>query len=299
MPSRIKRALRRGAGDAIPDVGSLPPLAAELLTPAGDAARRGFYLAVDALRQRYDASESAPADVGRPLTGYELRVFSQNGEDGVLAEVLRRVGWGTRRFVEIGAGSGTEGSCVALADIGGWSGLFVEADAELFARLEGKYRHRSDVKTVQAAVTPENVANVVASSVGSEVDVLSIDTDGRDYWLWKSLGSLARVVVIEYNASLGTSEALTVPLDHAARWDGTTYFGASLAALEELGSALGYELVHTDVTGVNAFFVRTEYAAKFPTGGTVPRGLPNYGLVGVSHKQDPHGRPFVRPGADS
>nr|MBA3292765.1 hypothetical protein [Geodermatophilaceae bacterium] len=38
------------------------------------------------LVDRYRAAGQEPPD----LTAYELRVFSQNGEDGVIAELLRR-----------------------------------------------------------------------------------------------------------------------------------------------------------------------------------------------------------------
>ena len=65
------------------------------------------------------------------LEGYELRGFSQNGEDGVLAEILTRIGAQNRFFVEFGIESGREGNCVYLAEPAGWKGLFIEADADM------------------------------------------------------------------------------------------------------------------------------------------------------------------------
>src|SRR5437763_12908128 len=74
------------------------------------------------------------------LRGYEQRVSSQNGEDGIIREILRRVGTGPRCFVEYGAESGHEGNCARLARAEGWAGLFLEADPEHFAKLAAHYR---------------------------------------------------------------------------------------------------------------------------------------------------------------
>jgi hypothetical protein len=43
-------------------------------------------------------------------------------------------------------------------------------------------------------------------------------------------------------------------------WDGSQNYGASLKAYEKLGREIGYSLVGCDPIGVNAFFVRDEFA---------------------------------------
>ncbi|MBV9336415.1 MAG: hypothetical protein JO243_11025 [Solirubrobacterales bacterium] len=70
----------------------------------------------------------APPDTtaGRPLTSSALRCFSQHGEDGVIAEILARLGIAEGFFVEFGMESGREGNCVFLADVLGWRGLFID-----------------------------------------------------------------------------------------------------------------------------------------------------------------------------
>ena len=82
-----------------------------------------FFIALAELVRRHDGTSIPPP--GPDLTRYELRVYSQNGEDGVLAEILRRIGAGRREFVDFGAQRGLEGNCVALADVLGWHGLFM------------------------------------------------------------------------------------------------------------------------------------------------------------------------------
>ena len=109
----------------------------------------------------------------------------------------------------------------------------------------------------QAFVTGENVNALIG---GGALGVLSIDVDGMDYWLWKAVEDAApRVVVVEYNASMGPEESITVPyragFSAAEAHPSGYYHGASLAALEKLGREKGYALVAVDAAGVNAFFV--------------------------------------------
>ena len=53
---------------------------------------------------------------------------------------------------------------------------------------------------------------------------------------------------------LDVAKTIAYKPDHV--WDGTTYHGASLAALQKLGRAKGYTLVHTESWAPNAFFVK-------------------------------------------
>lgn len=190
------------------------------------------------------------------LSAHEARVLSQNGEDGVLAEILRRLGRRRGRFVEIGAHA-EEANCLFLADALGFGGAFIDADAAQVARLQRKYASRADVRLACARVTAKNVHELLGSlGVQSEFDVLSIDIDGNDYWIWRALTDYSpAVVVIEHNAALPAGKPVVQRYDEAYEWDGTNQFGASRLAMIELGRSKGYRLVHTDLTGVNLFFV--------------------------------------------
>jgi hypothetical protein len=251
---------------------------------------REAYLALTELLRRHEGG-AVPAAPGGSLTAYELRVFSQNGEDGVIAELIARCGAPGRWFVEFGAGDGHENNCAALADLLGWSGLFIEADEGLHAALDAKYRAVEGVRTVRAAVGPENIERLLEEAgVPEEPDVLSIDVDGADLWIWRAIERYRpRIVVIEYNASLGGERSLVQPRDHAAPWDNTEFGGASIAALIRLGGEKGYRLAHTDLTGTNAFFVRDDLGGELPAARA--HG-PNHFLAGGGHKPDPESRPY-------
>lgn len=253
----------------------------------------GWWLA---RRVRRAVGEPVP---GAPLTACELGVSSQNGEDGVLQALFERLGTRSRHFVEFGIGTGEQGNCVLLADSFGWAGLFVEADGDAHVALAAKYRRNPRVVTRHAVITPDNVqAEFQAAGVPRNLDVLSIDIDGNDYWVWQAITAYSpRVVVIEYNANLPLAARLVMPRDDGHAWDRSDYFGASLGALRELGGDKGYQLVHTDSTGVNAFFVRdTEAAAVLPTGG-VPEHGANYFGQGLGFAQDRRRRPFLDLGS--
>ncbi len=258
--------------------------------------RLAFFAALAELVRRHDGTAALPA--GPDLTRYELGVYSQNGEDGVLAEILRRIGPGRREFVDFGAQRGLEGNCVALADIFGWQGLFMEADEDGAAALAWKYRDNDRVRTLRARVIAENVDELFAAGgVSDEPDVLSIDVDGNDLWIWRALThARARVVVIEYNAHLEQRRALVQPYDPDHEWAGTDWFGASLGAIELVAGELGYRLVHTELAGVNAFLVRDDLAHHFADVEPVPRRAPNYDGHGGGHPPHPGGGHYVELG---
>jgi hypothetical protein len=142
----------------------------------------------------------------------------------------------------------------------GWSGVWAEADAALIAEAQKIFAHLP-IKVVQRFLNRDNVvATFQEAGVPAEPDVMVIDTNGNDYWFWKALGAAfkPRVVVIEYNASLGRRTDWIMSYDPGYVGEDTIYYGASIKSYAELGAEMGYTLVACDSAGVNAFFVRSE-----------------------------------------
>jgi hypothetical protein len=214
---------------------------------------------------------SSDFDQRTALRRSEFKVFSQDGEDGLLLHLFSKVGTTERRFVEFGIGDPRKCNTANLALSFGWSGLLMDAVPQIVDEAQRFYREQSRVdlprvKIVLQHVTPENINEVLrAHGMGGEIDLLSIDIDGNDYWVWEAIeATRARVVVIEYNASLGPDDSLVTVYDPSfnryARHPRGWYHGASLAALEKLGRAKGYSLVGCESTGLNACFVRADLA---------------------------------------
>lgn len=259
-----------------------------------DHERRGVYSAVAEIGRRHaGAAPDAPVPGTDCLTRFELKVFSQNGEDGVIAEILRRIGVRNRWFVEFGASDGRETNSAVLADVLGWSGVYIEADDQLAERLARRYAANPRVATVHGRVRAGELDATLDESGAPDPDVLSIDADGQDWWIFRSLRRRPALVIVEYNAALDSHKALVQPEDAGHQWDGTDWFGASLEAFELLARHKGYRLVHTDLTGVNAFFVRRDLDRGLPSPDSVPRRATNYMLGGSGHPPDPQGRGYL------
>jgi len=99
------------------------------------------------------------------------------------------------------------------------------------------------------------------AGVPFNLDVLAINVQGNDYWIWNALNRWRpRLIIIAYHSHYPPSKKWVMQenLDH--KWDGTSYYGASLASLNALGRKKGYTLVATDSSGRTAFFVRDDLA---------------------------------------
>ena len=204
------------------------------------------------------------------LLRYASNVTSQNGEDGILARIFDciRNDATTRWCVDVGAWDGKHWSnTYSLLHNGGWSGVLIEADADKFRELSALYADRNNIVCLEQAVSVEGqgpclFSNVLKSNgVPAEFDLLNIDIDGADYWVWHDLIKSGcfrpNVVCIEFNPTMPNDLVYIPPRSNSIR------HGASLAALYELAEAHGYTLVET--TLFNAFFVRDEVFKAYLT----------------------------------
>ena len=63
----------------------------------------------------------------RRLLAHGAQYWSQNYEDGMIAEIFRRIGVQSKTFLEIGIGDGRENNTAALVAMG-WSGWWIDAN---------------------------------------------------------------------------------------------------------------------------------------------------------------------------
>lgn len=207
--------------------------------------------------------------------------FSGNDEDGILLYIFALIGTLKRQFVDIGAGGVGASNTANLVINHGWYGLHVDGNAEALRTAQSTYAKTPGVqhllpKAVSTFVTTENINSIVQSN-GFEgpIDLLSVDIDGNDYWVWQALDCIQpRVVIAEYQPAISAKNAWTTPYDPKFNWRDypinhssgeVLYAGASLAALNKLANEKNYRLVGCNSHGVNAFFVlRGEVESVLP-----------------------------------
>jgi len=192
-----------------------------------------------------------------------FRAHSEFEEDGILLYIFGLIGTTNRTCVEICAGNGITCNTANLILHHGWWGHLFDGDARSIAEGVEFYRTSKDTflyppRLTQAWITAENVNDLIhASGASGEIDLLSLDIDGMDYWVWKAIDCIQpRVVVCETHNIIGPDEALTIPYDPNFKATIPDYHSASLAAMNKLGIAKGYRLAGTHRYGFNAFFVR-------------------------------------------
>ena len=196
------------------------------------------------------------------LLRHGFRVYSQNDEDGIIEQIFDRIGVTDQFFVEFGAGDGLE-NCTLYCLLKGWSGVWIDGSAvcyEGILRRMAPFLQDGRLNVKYSFITAENIQELFSEmKVPLEFDLLSIDIDGNDYWVWGALDRYKpRVVAVGYNASFNKTIACAVPYNPTAIWERNSYYGASLKAFECLGRKKGYSLVGCNYTGINAFFVRND-----------------------------------------
>ena len=200
----------------------------------------------------------------RHLGRYGLRIYSQNGEDGIISRLIDILEVSNKTFLEIGSGDGTENNTRALLSQG-WIGTWIEGSKKNIRRTRHVFHDEINdgrLKVVEAIATPSIIDRLIATSAHSNPSILSIDVDMDTHHLWRAINSIEPdIVVVEYNAYWRPPIEWESPYIEGQFWDGRTLeFGASLKTLEIIGNDKGYRLVGCDLCGVNAFFVKEELA---------------------------------------
>lgn len=191
------------------------------------------------------------------LLRFRRNINSQAGEDGVLAELLRRLGVEKGWFCEFGAWDGKYLSNTYLLLENGWSGVMIEGDEQRYADLQ-KLADRSNGRLYPICryVSSEEGADSLDSLLSTtpipkEFEVLSVDVDGLDYFIWEALKKYnPKIVVIEVNSNYPPG------VDHV---EGGNNAHSSFTAMVKLGKRKGYvPLLHTG----NVIFVRDDLTPR-------------------------------------
>jgi hypothetical protein len=201
----------------------------------------------------------------KSLADLEFKVFSQFGDDGIIQYLAHNLDLRYQTFIEFGVEDYFESNTRFLLQKDNWSGYVMDGSSENMARLrQDSLYWKHDLSAHAAFVTKENINQLISTGIADwdGVDILSIDIDGNDYWVWKEIEINPAIVIMEYNSYFGIDRAITIPYDPAfyrtkAHFS-NLYWGSSLKALYLLAMKKGYEFIGCASAGHNAYFVRKD-----------------------------------------
>ena len=201
------------------------------------------------------------------INDFEYQITSQNNEDGIINHVFDILKIDKLNFMEIGFDYYQNNSLAVLKRCN--KGLFIDGDNKkaIILRNVLKLFYPATKITVQnALVDIDNINQIKEQNFNNqeEIDFLSIDVDGIDYYLLKEINFKPKLICIEYNFWFGKDLSCAVPYKKNYSIDSlSNYVGASLKALTELANSKGYHLIALDSACINAFFIRDDLKHNF------------------------------------
>ena len=179
----------------------------------------------------------------RWLLEYKGNVYSQAGEDGIIEKILEIIPDNNNWCVEFGAWDGKHLSNTRyLIQDKSYSAVLIEGNTQKFEELKRNYNSCRNVIPINEFVgfsKDDNLDKLLSTKpIPYNFDFLSIDIDGNDYHVWKSMTVYEpKVVCIEFNQTIPNEVRFVQDADPCINQ------GSSLLSLVELGTEKGYELV--------------------------------------------------------
>ncbi len=205
---------------------------------------------------------------------YCKNIYSQNGEDGLLEQLLKELEITQGTFCEFGAYDGIASSnTYNLIKNYDFSGIAIEANFAKYQVCAQNYRNFKKVRVFHGKVLYNDANNdldawLERGNLAPDFDVLSIDIDGDDYYVWQNLKRFyPKIVILEVNPyrdpvfdELPGKPCSEYAVDPLKTWEsGRVAQGCSFMAAVKLGLAKGY--VPVSFTG-NLIFVRADLVGK-------------------------------------
>ena len=245
-------------------------------------------------------AEDSPSSPTEPvdLRAAESKTFSQFGEDGVIEKIFEIIPPSEKYIVAFGAHDGvTNSNARNLIVNHGWGGLLIEGDPKRAAQLAQVYADNDAVTTMEEWVFPGNIELLFEDAgVPENFDLLVIDIDSNDYYIWRAIHDYRpKVVLIEANPHFPPPQLMVIDFHPMNYWDTNTYeyVGASISSLDRLAKKKGYELLYCmKPMSPNCFFVDAQYAPLFGIEDNSPEAIwpprmgvnPNAGKIPPAHK---------------
>jgi len=199
------------------------------------------------------------------------KFYSQNDEDGILLEILKRIKKNNGSFLEIGVGGfktnkDAENNTIILLMLE-WKGIWIDSQ-----KININLNENSKLKTIKEFIDKDNCIQTVEGGLQKlnlkkeDINVISIDIDGNDFYIAETLlnnGYKPDCFIVEYNGKFSPPILYNMPYDKNYTWSQSDDTGCSIQQWVNFLEKFGYKLVCCNITGVNAFFINNKHNDKF------------------------------------
>lgn len=138
---------------------------------------------------------------------YCKNIYSQNGEDGIIEQLVKELGIDQGTFCEFGASNGiTSSNTYNLIKNYNFSGMAIELNHSSYQQCVSNYKNFNQVRVFHGAVLYNDKSNdlntwLIKGNLPKDFDILSIDIDSDDYYIWENLTEFQpKIVIIEANS---------------------------------------------------------------------------------------------------
>ena len=151
------------------------------------------------------------------LLGFGANVYSQTGEDGIIAKILDILPVQDNWCVEFGASDGIHASNTRnLIEKKNYNGIFIEGNEVVFNKLQKNYQNHKKVTCIEAVVgfdKKNNLDHILkTTTIPVDFDFLSIDIDGNDFHVWQAMQTYKpKVICVEFNPTIPTEVLFVQP----------------------------------------------------------------------------------------
>ena len=226
------------------------------------------------------------------LNEIEVKIFSQNGEDGIIDYLVNSLKLNTKNFVEIGVGSYRESNTRFLYNKYHPKGLIVDFIDDMEKKVKPFVNlWKGDLRICNKQINSENILDTLNQSCDYEIDIFSIDIDSIDYWIIEKLNKrISKIFVAEYNPVFGSDIEVTVP--NISGFERNKYhysnlcYGMSLRALINLMDKKGYYFIGANLQKINAFFILKDFKKEEFFKNIEIKSLDNYTNSNIRDSRD-------------
>lgn len=200
------------------------------------------------------------------LQDVDYKIFSQNGEDGIIDYLLNKIKIDKPKFVEVGVGDYLESNTRFVFERTSASGLIIDCMEGLEEKVKKNIKLWKGELFIHEEMIESKSLNRILSKYNftENIDLFSLDIDGLDYWVIKNLPkNFSKIVILEYNSIFGDNLEVTVPeikmFDRKKYHHSHLCYGSSLKAIINLMKDKNYYFVGSNLLRNNAFFVSNDF----------------------------------------